>query len=37
MIGVFLYVFFYSMILQPAAVVGYFKELLLFPKKWGTK
>ena len=35
--GLFFYTLFYSIILQPAAVFGYIKELLFFPKKWGTK
>lgn len=35
--GLLNYTFFYSFILQPAAVMGYVKEFLFLPKKWGTK
>lgn len=35
--GLFFYTFFYCMILQPAAVFGYIKELFSLPKNWGTK
>ncbi len=36
-LGLILYVFFYSMVLQPACVWGYFKELISRTKNWGTK
>lgn len=35
--GLFAYVLFYSLILQPACVVGYCKEILGMRKHWGTK
>jgi len=35
--GFLVYAFFYSLILQPACVVGYFSELLGLRKTWGTK
>lgn len=35
--GLLLYTFFYSLVLQPAAVFGYIKELLNLKKNWGTK
>jgi biofilm PGA synthesis N-glycosyltransferase PgaC len=35
--GFFLYVLMYSIIMQPACVLGYFKELLNIKKTWGTK
>lgn len=36
-IGFITYVLFYGIILQPASLIGYVKELLSFKKKWGTK
>lgn len=35
--GFFTYVLVYSLVLQPACVLGYFKELLGARKHWGTK
>lgn len=35
--GLMVYTFFYSMILQPAAVFGYIKEIFNLKKSWGTK
>lgn len=35
--GFLVYVFVYSVILQPACVAGYLKELLGLRKQWGTK
>lgn len=35
--GFLAYVFLYAIVLQPACVVGYFKELLGLRKLWGTK
>lgn len=35
--GLIAYVLFYSLILQPACVAGYFKEILGMRKNWGTK
>ena len=35
--GLLAYVFVYSLVLQPACVVGYLKELLGLRKQWGTK
>ena len=35
--GFVLYAFLYSLILQPACVLGYFSEFLNRPKSWGTK
>ena len=35
--GFLVYAFFYSLILQPACVVGYLSELLGVRKTWGTK
>lgn len=35
--GFFAYVLVYSLVLQPACVLGYFKELLGARKHWGTK
>lgn len=35
--GLIVYTFFYSLVLQPAAVFGYFKEILNLKKNWGTK
>lgn len=35
--GFFAYVLLYSLVLQPACVLGYFKELLGARKHWGTK
>lgn len=36
-LGFMFYSLFYSLVLQPACVVGYFKELFLRDKNWGTK
>lgn len=36
-LGFIVYSLFYSVILQPACVVGYFKEVLSRTKTWGTK
>jgi biofilm PGA synthesis N-glycosyltransferase PgaC len=36
-IGFLIYLLPYNIILQPAAVVGYFVEFLGFKKVWGTK
>jgi biofilm PGA synthesis N-glycosyltransferase PgaC len=35
--GFLVYVFLYAFVLQPACVVGYFKEFLGMRKLWGTK
>jgi biofilm PGA synthesis N-glycosyltransferase PgaC len=35
--GFFVYVLLYSLLLQPASVLGYLDELLRKPKAWGTK
>lgn len=35
--GLLGYVLFYGAIMQPACVVGYFKEFFKTPKNWGTK
>ena len=35
--GFLIYVFGYSLILQPASVAGYISEILGLQKKWGTK
>jgi biofilm PGA synthesis N-glycosyltransferase PgaC len=35
--GLFAYVLVYSLVLQPACVLGYFKELIGARKHWGTK
>ena len=35
--GFFAYVLIYSLVMQPACVLGYFKELLGARKHWGTK
>ncbi len=35
--GFITYVFFYSLILQPACVYGYLSEIFKFKKHWGTK
>ena len=35
--GFFIYVLLYSLILQPASVLGYLDELFKRPKSWGTK
>jgi biofilm PGA synthesis N-glycosyltransferase PgaC len=35
--GFLAYVLLYSLVLQPACVLGYFKELLGARKHWGTK
>ena len=35
--GFIFYSLFYSIVLQPACVVGYIKELVLSTKSWGTK
>ncbi|RTQ37553.1 glycosyltransferase family 2 protein [Variovorax gossypii] len=35
--GFFIYVLLYSLILQPASVLGYLDELFKRPKAWGTK
>ena len=35
--GFFVYVLLYSLILQPASVLGYLDELFRKPKAWGTK
>ncbi len=35
--GFLVYALFYGVVMQPACVVGYFKELLKMPKNWGTK
>ena len=35
--GFLVYAFFYSLILQPACVAGYFSELLGLRRTWGTK
>lgn len=36
-VGFVLYALFYSLVLQPACVIGYFKEAFLRTKNWGTK
>lgn len=36
-VGFFIYAFAYSMVLQPACVVGYAQELVSSRKSWGTK
>lgn len=35
--GFVLYALFYSLVLQPACVIGYLKEVVLRSKNWGTK
>jgi biofilm PGA synthesis N-glycosyltransferase PgaC len=35
--GFFVYVLLYSLLLQPASVLGYLDELFRKPKAWGTK
>lgn len=35
--GFFSYVFIYSLIVQPASLLGYFKEFFNLKKSWGTK
>jgi biofilm PGA synthesis N-glycosyltransferase PgaC len=35
--GFFCYALFYSIVLQPACVVGYIQELVWRSKNWGTK
>ena len=35
--GFVIYALLYSVMLQPACVVGYLQELLMRTKKWGTK
>jgi len=36
-IGFFIYAFFYSIVLQPACVIGYVQEFVSRTKNWGTK
>lgn len=36
-IGFFIYAFFYSIVLQPACVIGYVQEFVNRTKNWGTK
>lgn len=37
LLGFLVYALFYGAILQPACVVGYFKEIFSMPKHWGPK
>ncbi len=37
LLGFFTYAFFYSLVLQPVSIWGYFTELLGLRKDWGTK
>jgi biofilm PGA synthesis N-glycosyltransferase PgaC len=36
-LGFLVYVLFYGIVLQPACLLGYLKELLNLRKHWGTK